>query len=140
MGKKKKRKVPAQKTQVPVLKKRSPRLGLPRCPECGRTTKYSQCAAKLPFFSISCRCGTRFRCRPGMMSCALWVLTLLLCFGMIRLVISVSTDMIPVFFFTAVFVIGAFFLSLFTMRAGNKSRKNAESENRRVQPPKKNEK
>ena len=82
MGKKKKRKVPAQKTQVPVLKKRSPRLGLPRCPECGRTTKYSQCAAKLPFFSISCRCGTRFRCRPGMMSCALWVLTLLLCFGM----------------------------------------------------------
>ena len=60
--------------------------------------------------------------------------------SMIRLVISVSTDMIPVFFFTAVFVIGAFFLSPFTMRAGNKSRKNAESENRRVQPPKKNEK
>lgn len=140
MAKKKRKAAPAQNTPAPVLKKRSPFFALPRCPECGRTIPYRRLAAKPMLFAQHCRCGQRFRCRPGLASLILWLVTALLCMGMIRLVIRVSTDMMPVFFFTLIFVTGAFFLYPFTLRAVRCRPKKRLYGKNKPQLPKKNEK
>lgn len=140
MGKKKKRKTPAQKTPAPVLKKRAPFFALPRCPECGRIVPYRQVVARPPVFSVPCRCKNKFRCRSGAASLILWLCTVLICLGMIRLIIAVSTDMIPVFFFTVLFVIAAFFLHPLTVRAVDPKKKKSKNAEDGVHLPEKNEK
>ncbi len=140
MGKKKRKKAPVQKTPAAVAQKRSPFFALPRCPECGRTVLYRTLAAKPMLFAVRCRCGAEFGCRPRLASGILWLVTLLLCLGMIRLVIAVSTDMIPVFFFTVVFVTGAFFLYPLTLRAVRRNPKKQQLSKDESQLPEKNEK
>lgn len=140
MGKKKRKKAAAPEISAAVPQKRAPFFALPRCPECGRTVLYRTLAAKPVLFAVRCRCGAEFCCRPRLASGILWLATFLLCFGMIRLVIAVSTDMIPVYFFTVVFVTGAFFLYPLTLRAGCKSRKKQHLSKNDSQLHEKNEK
>lgn len=139
MGKKKhkkRNKAPAQ--QTPAVFKKAPFFALPRCPQCGRSVLYRQLAAKPAAFSVRCRCGERFSCRPGLASAVLWLAALLLCFGMTRLVLAVSTDLMPVVFFTALFVAAAFFLYPLTLRAARPKPRKRHSTKEESQLPEKN--
>ncbi len=123
MSNHKRRKIPVKKTPVFTEKKHAPFFALPRCPECGRVVLYGRILAKPMFFSESCRCGAKLRLRPSWASLVLWLVTVMICMGIIRLIIMVSTDMIPVYFFTVLFVIAAFFLYPLTVRTGDKKDK-----------------
>lgn len=113
--KNRKKKTHAPRPAAPA-QKRPELFRLPRCPVCGHALSYREALARRPVFSAQCRCGHRFRCRPGAVSACFCAVVLLVCVLLVGLVIKRSTDMIPVFFFPAVLVAGAVFVYPFTIR------------------------
>ena len=91
--------------------------GLPPCPECGCSAKYRQFLLKWPGQRLSCsHCGKRtklvFSGRSVLFSVVIFMAVILFnCF-----VLDHTTSILPVFFYTFLFVVFYFALLPFTLK------------------------
>ncbi len=129
MRKIKKKQAPV--TELPPLYDTVMRLGesraflrVPVCPSCGVEKKYRHFLARGPVCHEKCSyCGEEFECCPGVRSLILAVVLVLVCLLMCRAVMTIATDIVPLFVLTMLFVIGAWFLWPLTLSTRKKKKK-----------------
>ena len=94
------------------------------CPCCGTQVKYTRLLGRAPRFKERCtHCGNEFTCGPGVRSAVFGLLFLLFACLFVLAVMAIATDLVPVFVFTILPVLGAYFIWPFTLKVCKKKQK-----------------
>ncbi len=97
---------------------------VPACPDCGVQKNYGRFLARGPVCRETCsHCGTEYECRPGGRSLILMLILVMVCVLVCRAVMTIATDIVPLFVLTMIFVIGVWFLWPLTLSARKKKKK-----------------
>lgn len=97
---------------------------VPSCPYCGTGMKYGKTVSRFIVFTGKCtHCNGEFQCRPGLRSLIFLLAVVLICVLLCHLLLFVATDMIPLFIWTMIPVIGAWFLWPLTLSVDKKKQK-----------------
>ena len=95
-----------------------------QCPHCGTQVRYGKLLARLPVFTEHCaHCGASFSCGPGVRSLIFALLFLVFACLFVIAVMTIATDMVPVYIFTLILVLGAYFLWPLTLKVWKKKQK-----------------
>ncbi|MBQ9083200.1 MAG: hypothetical protein IJY28_06860 [Clostridia bacterium] len=118
-------------TELPPLYDTVMRLGesrdflrVPACPSCKVQKTYGRYLSRGPVCRETCsHCGEEYECYPGARSLILALVLVAVCVLMCRAVMTIATDIVPLFVLTMIFVIGAWFLWPLTLSTRKKKRK-----------------
>ena len=97
-------------------------FGVVSCEKCGRNIPYGKLLGRAPIFYETCNCGEKIKLRNGVRSVIFWLGVLVLCCVWDAFLLERISDILPIFIYTMLIIIAAFFISPFTVECVKKKK------------------